>query len=100
MQDDDLDQDETIILLVEKFGRFLKKDKIVTFGKERKFLRKREASTLNINFTFFEYWKKGQMKADYPSLVKKISLKGKKESKSKKAYVAWNYNEVSLSSDI
>lgn len=32
-QDDDSDEDENIPLLVRKFGKFLKKDKIVIFGK-------------------------------------------------------------------
>lgn len=39
------------------------------------------------------------MKANYPSLAKKCSFKGKNESNSKKSYIAWDDSEVSSSPD-
>lgn len=39
------------------------------------------------------------MKVDCPKLAKKNGHKGRKESKSKNAYVAWDDNGVSSSSD-
>lgn len=39
------------------------------------------------------------MKVDFPSLAKKNNFKGKKESKSKNSYIAWEETKVSSSSD-
>ena len=42
-----------------------------------------------------EYGKQGHIKTGCPKLSKKIKHKGRKESKSIKAYVAWDDNEIS-----
>lgn len=98
-EEESTDEDENITLLVKRFGKFLKKDKNIKIDNKKKFFKKRDTSTSNQNFTCFECGKEGHMKAECPNLTKKKYFKGKKEFKSKKAYIAWNDNEVSTSSD-
>lgn len=62
-------QDENIILLVKKFGKFLQNDKTIKFGKRRILFKKKEASTSNRNFTCFKCGMQGHMKADCPYLA-------------------------------
>ncbi|XP_073226919.1 uncharacterized protein [Cicer arietinum] len=91
-KENDSDEDENIILLVKKFGKFLKNDR--TFKK--KSFKKKDNSTSNQNFTCFECGKQGHIKADCPNIAKK-NFNRKKDFK--KAYIAWEDNEVSSSSE-
>lgn len=89
------DEDKKITILVKRFGEFIQNDKTLNFDKRRKFFKKNETYTSTQNFTCFEYGNQGQIKADSPKLSKKSDHQGRKESKSKKAYIAWDENEVS-----
>lgn len=44
-------------------------------------------------------WKKGHVKSECPTLEKKSKFKSKKYKRPKKAYVAWDDNEISSSWD-
>lgn len=49
--------------------------------------------------TCYECGKQGHIKPDCPQLPKKSGFKSKNENKYKKAYVAWEDNEISSSSN-
>lgn len=66
--------------------------------KER-FFRKNDASTSTQNVTCYECGKQGHIKMECPNFTKKSGFKSRKETKSKKAYIAWDDNEVSSSFD-
>ncbi|XP_050875648.1 uncharacterized protein LOC127079286 [Lathyrus oleraceus] len=62
-------------------------------------MKKREAFTSTQEVTCYECGKQGHIKPDCLRLSKKGGFKGKKDFKNKKAYVAWEDNEISSSSE-
>src|ERR1044072_8549059 len=100
-QDDDApEEDENFMLLVKKLGKFFgKNDKSSFYAKRKKHFRKKEASTSTQDVTCYECGKQGHIKPDCPKLSKKGGFKGKKDLKNKKAYIAWEDNEISSSSE-
>ncbi|XP_045798087.1 uncharacterized protein LOC123892341 [Trifolium pratense] len=88
--------DEDVEVLFKKFKNFLKREKTKKLDQGKKF---NGESTSRQNFTCFECGKQGHMKSDCPTLQKKSGHKRKKEFKPKKAYIAWDDNEISSSSD-
>ena len=81
-------RDDALIKKVEKF-----------FRKEwTKEMSKIEAPTRKV--TCFECGEKGHVKSECPTLEKKNNyFKRKKDKRPKKAYIAWDDNEISSSSD-
>src|SRR4051812_40128577 len=76
---------------IKKFEKFLRKEK-------EKEIIKEEAPTRKIKC--FECGERGHVKSECPKLEKKNKyFKKNKDKKSKKAYVAWDDNEISSSSD-
>lgn len=65
---DNSNEDENITLLFKKFGKLLKKDKKMAFGKSNKFSKRKERSNSNQNFTCFKYGRQGHIKVNCPSL--------------------------------
>ena len=94
--EEDTDE-ENLNLLVKRFGRFLKKNKNKR-SFQNKFTRKNEASTSNPTITCFECGKPGHIKMECPLLKKKVENKNKKEKKGKRAYIAWEENDMESSS--
>jgi len=97
--EDRLQEEDNINILVEKFGKFLKKVKTIKFGQGKTLVKNKETSTSNQNFTCFESGKQGHIKVDCPSLQKKYGFNGKKDKRSKKAYIAWEDNKINSSLD-
>ena len=92
------------MLLVKRLGKYFgHKNNLhnANFVKRKKFYnhKDKEASTSTQDVTCYECGKQGHIKPDCPKLSKKNGFKGKKEFKNKKAYVAWEDNEISSSSD-
>jgi len=85
--------------LVKMLGNFLMNNDNSNFVKKKNFFDKNEASTSTQNITCYECGKHGHIKTECPKLSKKSSFKRRKESKPKRAYIAWDDNEVSSSSD-
>src|SRR3954466_8716895 len=76
---------------IKKFEKFIRKER-------KKEIIKEEAPTGKIKC--FEYGEKGHVKSECPKLEKKNKyFKKNKDKKSKKAYVAWDDNEIISSSD-
>src|SRR3954468_7738423 len=76
---------------IKKFEKFLRKER-------KKEIIKEEAPTRKIKC--FECGERGHVKSECPKLEKKNKyFKKNKDKKSKKAYVAWDDNEISSSSD-
>ena len=98
-KDDETSEDENFMLLVKKLGKFFNKNKNSSYPKKNKHFRKKEASTSMQDVTCYECGQQGHIKPDCPKLAKKGGFKGKKEFKNKKAYVAWDDNEISSSSE-
>ncbi|XP_050877803.1 uncharacterized protein LOC127081601 [Lathyrus oleraceus] len=99
-KEDNPEEDENFLLLVKRLGKiFGKNDKPSFYAKRKKHFKKREASTSMQEVTCYECGKQGHIKLDCPQLPKKSGFKSKKENKYKKAYVAWEDNEISSSSD-
>ncbi|XP_058763525.1 uncharacterized protein LOC131636971 [Vicia villosa] len=98
------DEDENFLLLVKRLGKFFgNKNNIdnTNYVKRKKFSKHKdkEASTSSQEVTCYECGKQGHIKPECPKLSKKNVFKGKREFKNKKAYIAWEDNEVSSSSD-
>ena len=99
-KEDNSEEDENFLLLVKRLGKiFGKNDKPSFYAKRKKHFKKREASTSMQEVTCYECGKQGHIKPDCPQLPKKSGSKSKKENKYKKAYVAWEDNEISSSSN-
>src|SRR3954468_8425244 len=98
------DEDENFLLLVKRLGKFFgNKNNIdnTNYVKRKKFSKHKdkEASTSSQEVTCYECGRQGHIKPECPKLSKKDGFKGKREFKNKKAYIAWEDNEVSSSSD-
>lgn len=103
-KDDDSGEDENVMLLVKRLGKFFGHKNNFgnsNFVKRKKFSKSKdkEASTSTQDVTCYECGKQGHIKPDCPKLLKKGGLKDKKKFRNKKAYVAWDDNEISSSSD-
>ncbi|XP_050909817.1 uncharacterized protein LOC127123658 [Lathyrus oleraceus] len=94
-----LEEDENFMLLVKRLGKFFGKTNKPFHAKRNKHFRKREASTSTQEVTCYECGKQGHIKPDCLRLSKKGGFKGKKDFKNKKAYVAWEDNEICSSSE-
>ena len=92
-----MNEDDNITLFVKIFGKFRQNDKTLNFGKRRKLFNKKNAYTSTQNFTCFEYRNQGHIKVNCSKLSMKNGHQGRKKSKSKKSYIAWDENEVSSS---
>ncbi|XP_058760048.1 uncharacterized protein LOC131633352 [Vicia villosa] len=99
INDDPPMEDENFMLLVKQLGKFFGKNNKSSHVKRKNHFKKKEASTSTQDVTCYECGKKGHIKPDCPKLSKNGGVKGKKEFKNKKAYVAWEDNEISSSSD-
>ena len=97
-QSDSGKDDESIEVLVRNFGKFLKRRKDMKSSQVKKFVRKNEASSSRQKFTCFECGNPGHIKSDCPSLQKKNEFKVKKDRKKRRAYIAWENNDVSTTS--
>jgi hypothetical protein len=90
------DESEQVLnLLVKKFNKFTKKDDNKSFKK--KFPKKGDSSTSSSKVCF-ECGKPGHIKTDCPTLKDKVENKGKKSHKKKRAYIAWEDNDLISSS--
>ncbi|CAJ2657071.1 unnamed protein product [Trifolium pratense] len=88
--------EDDVEVIVKKLKELLKRDKTKKFDQEKKF---NGESTSTQNITCYECGKQGHIKTDCPKRGKKSSFKRRKESKPKRAYIAWDDNEVSSSSN-
>jgi len=82
-------------LLPKKFSKFLKKNRNKESNKERYDNKKTSDFNANNN-TCYGCGEQGHIKAECPNKEKKSSKKEKK-TKSKRAYIAWDENDVSSS---
>ncbi|KAK2402034.1 gag-protease polyprotein [Trifolium repens] len=96
-EEDDPEEDENFMHLVKRLSEFFINNSNLV--KKNNFFDKNEASTSTQNVTCYECGKQGHIKTDCPRLAKKSSFKRRKGSKPKKAYIAWDDNEVSSSTD-
>ncbi|XP_068504123.1 uncharacterized protein [Phaseolus vulgaris] len=96
-QQDSSGSDEvTMSLLSRKFSKFLKKK-----SQASKRYGSKTPNDFNINkYTCYGCGEQGHIKAECPNneIKEKTDLKNEKRGKAKKAYVAWDDNEVSSSS--
>nr|KYP33108.1 hypothetical protein KK1_046074 [Cajanus cajan] len=90
---------ENFNFLVKKFRNFLRKKRNSPYKFNKKANKTEEASTSSYNC--FECGKPGQIKAECPNLLKKQQeeKKMKKNVKGKRAYIAWEDNDSSTTSD-
>jgi len=97
-QQDSSDSDEdTMSLLSRKFCKFLKKNK----GQASKTYSSKKPNDFNLNkYTFYGCGEQGHIKVECPNneSKEKDDFKSERRGKTKKAYIAWNDNEVSSSS--
>jgi len=87
---------ETLSLLTKKFSKFFKGNRNKESNKERYGNKKTSDFNPN-NYTCFGCGEQGHMKVKCPNKEGK-EKKSSKKGKSKKAYIAWDENEVSSSS--
>jgi len=96
----DSSEEENLSLLSKMFTKFLKRNCNKEANKER-YGNKKTSDFYSNNYTCFGCGEQGPIKANCPnkeSNEKKSSNKEKK-GKSKRAYIAWDENEVSSSSE-
>jgi len=93
---DDSDED-TFSLLSKKFSRFVKKNDNKNHSSNR--YSSKKSNIFNTNkYTCFGCGEQGHIKADFPNSENKEKAeikKSEKGGKAKKAYIAWQDNEVS-----
>ena len=97
------EEDENFMLLVKRLGKYFGAKNNIgnsSFTRRKKFSKnkEKEASTSNEDIICYECGKQGHIKPECPKLAKNHDNKGKKDYK-KKAYIAWDDNEISSSSD-
>jgi hypothetical protein len=95
-EESQLESEDDVEALFKKFKEFLKRDKLKKVDQGKKF---NGESTSRQKVTCFECGNQGHIKNECPSLQKKNGFKSKKFKKPKRAYIAWDDNEVSSSSD-
>nr|KYP52978.1 Retrovirus-related Pol polyprotein from transposon TNT 1-94 [Cajanus cajan] len=90
---------ENFNLLVKKFRKFLRKKRNSPYKFNKKTNKKEEASTSS--YICFECGKPGHIKAECSNLLKKQQeeKKMKKNGKGKRAYISWEDNDSSTTSD-
>ena len=95
-QDSSENDEDTTSLLSRKFNKFLKKK-----SQASKRYNSIKPNDFNLNkYTCYGYGEQGHIKAECPNNESKdkADFKSEKKGKAKKAYVAWDDNEVSSSS--
>jgi len=90
---------DNLILLVKRFGKYLKKKG--RKGNQKRYTSKQSESNSS-NFTYYNCGKQGHIKIEYPNVnkEKEKSFDKKKEKKPKetRAYIEWEDNDDSTSS--
>jgi len=95
----DESEEENLSLLSKKFSKFLKRNRNKESNKER-YGNKKTSDFNSNNYTCFGCGEQGHIKADCPNKEGKQKKSSNKEKKGKlkRAYIAWDENEVSSSS--
>ncbi|XP_068461792.1 protein gar2-like [Phaseolus vulgaris] len=95
----DESKEETLSLLSKKISKFLKRNRNKESNKER-YGNKKTSDFNSNNYTCFGCGEHGHIKSDFPNKEgeEKKSSNKEKKGKSKRAYSAWDENEVSSSS--
>jgi len=93
----DESEGETLSLLSKKFSKLMKRNRNKNSNKERYGNKKTSDFNPN-NYACFGCGEQGHMKDECPNKESK-EKKSSKKGKSKKAYIAWDENEVSSSSE-
>ena len=96
---EDAEHDETISLLTKRFNRFLKKKGRDRTQQKRRYPKPNESNSSN--YTCFGCGKTGHIKMDCPNNHTKEKTASKKveRSKGRRAYISWEENEVSSTSN-
>ena len=96
----DSSEEENLSLLSKKFSKFLKRNRNKESNKER-YGNKKTSDFNSNNYTCFGCGEQGHIKADCPNKEGKEKKSSNKErkGKSKRAYISWDENEVSSSSE-
>ncbi|XP_050908720.1 uncharacterized protein LOC127122424 [Lathyrus oleraceus] len=102
-KEDNPEEDENFMLLVKRLGKYFGATNNIgnsSYTRRKKFSKnkERETSTSNEDITCYECGKQGHIKPECPKLAKNRDNKGRKDY-NKKAYIAWDDNEISSSSD-
>lgn len=94
-QEDDVpEEDENFTLFVKRLGKFFgNNEQSLNYAKRNKVFRKNDTFTSTPNFTCYECEKQGHIKTNCSKLTKKNDFKSRKDSKSKRVYIAWEDNE-------
>jgi len=82
--------------LSRKFSKFLKKNK----GQSSKRYSSKKLNDFNLNkYTYYGCSEQGHIKAEWPNneSKEKADFKEERRGKTKKAYIAWDDNEISSS---
>lgn len=85
---DVLEEDENFMCLVKKSGNYFGNNNMSNFLKKKKIFNKKETSSPTQIVTCYECRKQGNNKTNCLKLSKKSKHKGRKESKSRRAYMA------------
>ena len=95
-EEENPEHDKTLSLLTRKFSRFLRKKNC-----DRTQQRKRYSKSNSSSYTCFGCGKPGHIKVDCPNNQNKEKSASKESgrSKGKRAYISWEENDVSSSSD-
>jgi len=96
----DESEEENLSLLSTKFSIFLKRNRNKEANKEW-YSNKKTNDLISNNYTCFGCGEQGHIKADCPNKQRneKKSSHKEKKGKSRRAYIAWDENEVSSSSE-